>query len=310
MAFEATYNGVGAGFAKPSGKNRFHKFKTKVVSLWEAMEQQVRHGFQSSTHPLYRLAAKQLEVYRSVSMPVRPGKRGRPKRSEREAWLMQNRIAQVAAASGGSQADAIDIFDPEGVGIAASTATTIPSLVKSPTRGAVSMGNEIKLSRQLIQQWTQSVNRLEVALSRSQPPVLPSPLHELHQIKLRTVHPGEWELLQPHYADALGKYLTQASSQATTSAHPQMLPSLLSGLDILRSGETDAANLSSINFAYRTVLIKYLDLTNPEVAASIEEERKHKASDPPETAVSPKRFAAADNEGDADGGANGGSMVV
>ena len=291
------------------------------------MEQQVQHGFQSAAHPLYSLAAKQLQTYRTVSMPVRPGKRGRPKKSERDAWLLQNRLAATSTAD--HNGDDVQVFDPSGLGsprattnatgggggTSAGTAPTMSSTttasLKPPPRAAgvtagraSAAGGNAVLTPAVLQQWTTSFARLETLLARNQPPVLPSPLHELHEIKVRTTDSSEMELIRPYYDDALGKFLTQASTQATNSAHPQMLPNLLQGLDTLRAGvlreeRPQVSTLASINFTYKTVLAKYLELTNPTVASSNARKRKSTSG---EAASSSKRSHVRDQD-DNDAGA-------
>ena len=59
----------------PVGKNRLHKFKTKMVELWTAMAREAKLGHRSSADPVYKLALKQWEIHQSVS-------KERPNRSQ------------------------------------------------------------------------------------------------------------------------------------------------------------------------------------------------------------------------------------
>eukprot|EP00980_Cylindrotheca_fusiformis_P021709 scaffold8535_cov132-Cylindrotheca_fusiformis.AAC.17 len=58
-AFDLVYGGVAADCSVPTGKNRFHKFKDKIVELWTAMETEA-----PDDHPLKPRAMQQLTQYR------------------------------------------------------------------------------------------------------------------------------------------------------------------------------------------------------------------------------------------------------
>jgi hypothetical protein len=60
-AFDLVYGGVAADCSIPTGKNRYHKFKDKIVELWTAMEQQA-----PDDHPLKERAVDQLIEYRKA----------------------------------------------------------------------------------------------------------------------------------------------------------------------------------------------------------------------------------------------------
>eukprot|EP00934_Nitzschia_sp_Nitz4_P000292 Nitzschia sp. Nitz4//scaffold12_size214221//72449//73660//NITZ4_001492-RA/size214221-augustus-gene-0.5-mRNA-1//1//CDS//3329534996//292//frame0 len=60
-AFDLVYGGVAQDCSIPHGKNRYHKFKDKIVELWVAMEQ---HG--ADDHPLKARSNEQLETYRKA----------------------------------------------------------------------------------------------------------------------------------------------------------------------------------------------------------------------------------------------------
>jgi hypothetical protein len=60
-AFDLVYGGVASDCSIPTGKNRYHKFKDKIVELWLAMEQQA-----PDDHPLKAKAMEQLETYRKA----------------------------------------------------------------------------------------------------------------------------------------------------------------------------------------------------------------------------------------------------
>jgi hypothetical protein len=56
-AFHGVYGGVAADCSIPTGKNRYHKFKDKIVELWTAMEQ-------IESHPLKEMGVQQISSYR------------------------------------------------------------------------------------------------------------------------------------------------------------------------------------------------------------------------------------------------------
>ena len=60
-AFDMVYSGVAQGCSIPHGKNRYHKFKDKIVELWMAMEEHA-----SDDHPLKARAVEQLEEYKKA----------------------------------------------------------------------------------------------------------------------------------------------------------------------------------------------------------------------------------------------------
>ncbi|CAJ1954731.1 unnamed protein product [Cylindrotheca closterium] len=60
-AFELVYDGVASDCSVPTGKNRFHKFKDKIVELWNAMEQEA-----PDDHPLKPRSMEQLNLYRQA----------------------------------------------------------------------------------------------------------------------------------------------------------------------------------------------------------------------------------------------------
>jgi hypothetical protein len=56
-AFHAVYGGVASDCSVPTGKNRYHKFKDKIVEIWAAMEN-------TASHPQRDMAIRQLDTYR------------------------------------------------------------------------------------------------------------------------------------------------------------------------------------------------------------------------------------------------------
>lgn len=247
-AFQRTYAGVASQCSEPTGKNRHHKFKDKVVEIWEGMEVEVLQKRQSIAHPLYGMAMKQLKTYRSVSADKSLRSSGKK--------LPPVRSANRKRPDAKSAASPFVLAQPEGL--------SDTSFVTANDFRAV-------------------IDRLETSISFSkQTPTLPSPLEELHRIVMRTTEPEELEMLQPHYRDALGKYLNQVAQQAASSSHPGMLPAILEGLQFLRSSfrfdspVAESGLLNSIQYTYRQVLSRYLHLSNPTLSPEQENDMPSK----------------------------------
>jgi hypothetical protein len=60
-AFDASYNTVLSDFSIPSGKNRYHKFRDKIVEIWKAMQSV------SDNNPLYAMAERQYKNFLRVT---------------------------------------------------------------------------------------------------------------------------------------------------------------------------------------------------------------------------------------------------
>jgi hypothetical protein len=60
-AFDLIYGNVASDYSIPTGKNRYHKFKDKIVEVWCALEQDA-----PADHPCREKAMGQLETYRQA----------------------------------------------------------------------------------------------------------------------------------------------------------------------------------------------------------------------------------------------------
>ena len=80
-AFHAVYAGVGRDCSQPAGKNRYHKFKDKIVELWTAIE-----AYTGGDLPLRGRALEQLDEHRRACQNHPTLKRGgEPKASSSSA---------------------------------------------------------------------------------------------------------------------------------------------------------------------------------------------------------------------------------
>mmetsp|Transcript_9600 Transcript_9600/g.17500 ORF Transcript_9600/g.17500 Transcript_9600/m.17500 type:complete len:339 (+) Transcript_9600:111-1127(+) len=78
-AFDLVYSGIASDYSIPTGKNRYHKFKDKIVEVWCALEQDA-----PPDHPCREKGMMQLEVYRQACSeankpPGGPVQSGTPK---------------------------------------------------------------------------------------------------------------------------------------------------------------------------------------------------------------------------------------
>lgn len=60
-AFDQVYTGVARDCSVPHGKNRYHKFKDKIIEMWQALE-----NYAGDDIPLQDKAVAQLEEYRKA----------------------------------------------------------------------------------------------------------------------------------------------------------------------------------------------------------------------------------------------------
>jgi len=290
IAFETVYGSVATDCHLPQGKNRHHKFKDKVVEVWHAMEGEMG---EKKHHPLYQLGMKQLNTYRTVaktlegggsnpSTPSKPAAKRAP--SSAKGSTSAEKPSVVGGTSSGSRRKS-----------RLTTATSSRSV--APDSGQLT---------ELMKICDQGFMRLESISSQQLPPKLPSPLQELHRMKMQLQQRDDVELLnliEPYYGDAVGAHLNQVSHQAKNSAHPAMLPTVLEGLDTLLNAKQDASLEASIRYTYKVVFQSYLSLVNPNVssgeggAAGSSQTRaaKRKSKGGDDEGVSNKKHAADDD---------------
>ena len=288
QAFDRIYNSsIANDISLPAGKNRLHKFKEKIVELWNAMELAVNEGRQSTAHPLYSMAMKQLEVYQSVSV-THVRKRGRPKKNtsllysphpttpnSNTAWTTPTTAASLPQA----------------------TTDAPPNLAATPNL-LLQQQQQQQHQQAVLTTIKQSFTRLEQLLqpnAAASSKLLPSPLQELWQLKLRS-SVEEIHQVEPYYNDALGQYLSSINMQIRSTATPDLLPNILKALDQLRSSPHNQAQAQSIQFAYKSCLQKYLQLVNPNLHRQLVA-KKRRTMEPPVAAAAAEAPVAAAAEG-------------
>jgi hypothetical protein len=207
-AFDVIYGTVAREFSMPVGKNRLHKFKTKMIELWIAMEREAKLGHRSSADPVYKMALKQWEIHQSVN-------KDRPSRSHEKTVIVR---------IGGEDDDDDDGSDVGGEGTSQEQQQAVTS-GGAVTRGRSRMlrsNNNVVIPDDLAESLRHSITRLEHMISSSGlvPPRLPSPLHELVRIKDQ-MDPSEFRtLVQPTYEREVIRHLEVVMTQAHNSAHP------------------------------------------------------------------------------------------
>lgn len=90
-AFELVYDGVASDCSVPTGKNRFHKFKDKIVELWTAMEHEA-----PDDHPLKPRSMEQLTLYRQACEEAQKAELSDPKTPGKAALIKKAPIGTPA----------------------------------------------------------------------------------------------------------------------------------------------------------------------------------------------------------------------
>lgn len=285
-AFNGIYETVATEYQVPTGKNRHHKFKDKIVELWNAMEQEVECGRQdSTTHPLYQLGIKQLHTYRAASSSRK--KRLNPDGSDEEDDEGKESLCGGVSPNrrGGSPVS----------GKKSRTAKTLKSNGAFTGTLDLTAGDVPGALQALIRTCDRGFSRAEHLALQQLPPKLPSPLNELHRVYLQLISSdtairaaggnastghtsASLRMIEPYYNEAIGAYLAQVTRQAnnSTNSHPVMLGSALEGLDLLLRHhcvhDPNGTLTASLNFTYKHVLQAYLKQLYPRFPAPAEAE--------------------------------------
>lgn len=91
-AFDLVYSGVAADCSVPTGKNRFHKFKDKIIELWTAMETEA-----PDDHPLKPRAMQQLNQYRIACEEAQKAENANPKTPGKSPGIKKAPTAPASA---------------------------------------------------------------------------------------------------------------------------------------------------------------------------------------------------------------------
>jgi hypothetical protein len=252
------------------GKNRLHKFKTKMVELWTAMDREIKLGHRSIADPVYKMALKQWEIHQSVKDRLR----------SQEKTVVVRIGGDDGSDTGGGDGEATSPINSGG-GAGQAQHQQVPPFAKKSSRNII-------MPDDLAESLRHSITRLEhmVASSGLVPPKLPSPLHELVRIKDQ-MDPSEFRrLVEPTYEREVIRHLEVVMTQAHNSAHPGtslrvvllfshtnhaltyvcrfllgLLPTILDGVDTLKRipGHRQAI-IKSIDRAYTSILKIYINL--------------------------------------------------
>jgi hypothetical protein len=270
QAFENVYASVATDCHLPQGKNRHHKFKDKIVELWNAMEQEVLDSTNDKfihTHPLFALGMKQLDQYRSsvsqansverkrAAVVVLDNGGGTPGTAARGAGS----TPQTAIAVGGTARGKKHRADPL-------HAAPGPRMLPA---GLVGFVGQSQPTEELLKTMHASLRRIENASTQnSVNPKLPSPLGELHRIVVGGMlgDPANKELISPYYNKCLSAFLRVAQEQADSATAPGVLSGVLEGLEVLMRHKHDDVNIRpNLQNTYNYVLKAYLKLIEPQV---------------------------------------------
>ena len=96
-AFDVVYSNVAADCSIPTGKNRFHKFKEKIVELWNAMETDA-----PDDHPLKARAVQQLNTYRLVCEEARKAESSSSSKSPSATYTVRTSAKRTTGSGSGT----------------------------------------------------------------------------------------------------------------------------------------------------------------------------------------------------------------
>ncbi|KAL7576264.1 hypothetical protein ACA910_018092 [Epithemia clementina (nom. ined.)] len=272
-AFEAIYQTVASDYALPQGKNRLHKFKEKMIELWSAMQGEVTLGVKSDAHPIYRTALKQWKLHQSVMRDKTkavstPTTAAGPANREGGGDTSDQEMADTPAAQQRPRKKAKSTGESR-----KSTATATPA-VTTPVEPEVqvintaasstpaNLANLVTMPGEMMESWMKSLSRLELMLTASGllPQRLPSPLYELHRLKIQIPEAEFDNKARNIYDKEIGRYLAHVTAQCRTSSQPGYLPHLLEGVDVLRRSPQSPAVKKSLDYTHKTLMSKYLKL--------------------------------------------------
>jgi hypothetical protein len=296
VAFDASYDTVLSDFSIPSGKNRYHKFRDKIVEIWKAMQENTEIV---ADNTLYELAERQYKNFLRVTDERKaavglddrkPAPSSSPLSHKKDTSKAKSK-AVPAATSTATAAATTPVTGTKkrlAVGVplmtSPTTASTLLSTVGFATTAKTIAKNGDNTDDQ--SEWPEALMSkletitilLQTANNNPQmPPKLPILLNDLHRIRARTTDPGELAIVRPYYLDLLNNYLQAIEYKIRSDSvgpHPANLMVDLEGMDLLRQGlRNDPEMLVMVQTTYRRVLIKYLKMVNPRIPAMAKQKR-------------------------------------
>lgn len=294
VAFDASYNTVLSDFSLPSGKNRYHKFRDKVVEIWKAMEDNAEISFDNN--PLYTMAKRQ-HMWFSRAMNERKAMIGlddrkqAPSSSHKDTSKAKAKPKSVPAATSTTTATpATSTKKRPAVGASPTTSPAIATTPLAPVGFATAARDIANSSTDSMDKsgWQEVLmSKLEIITVLLQtannnphmPPKLPILLNDLHRLRVRTTDPGELAIMKPYYVDLLNNYLQaieyKIRADSRVPPHPAALLVDLEGMDLLRQGlRNDAVMLDMVQKTYRRVLMRYLKMVNPRIPAIVAKQKR------------------------------------
>ena len=300
VAFDASYNTVLSDFSIPSGKNRYHKFRDKIVEIWKAMEENTE--VDAENNPLYATAQRQYRYFLQATDEKKTAigldDRKQAPSSSPKSHTSKAKSKSVAAATSAASASATPVTGTKKRPAVGAPPTTSPAVATTQldlagfaatARGIAAItsssnnSNQSELSKVLLSKLENITVLLQTANNNPQmPPKLPILLNDLHRIRVRTTDPNELAIVKPYYIDLLNNYLQaiqyKIRSDSVVIPHPAALMVDLEGMDLLRQGlRNDPEMLDMVQTTYRRVLIKYLKLVNPRIPVMAKQKRPREA---------------------------------
>jgi hypothetical protein len=310
VAFDAVYGSVLSDFSIPSGKNRYHKFRDKIVEIWKAMEENEemtpndfwqnmkergeyspkdamfpyglaaeQYGFFQRSTEERKFAAAEIKASILVHSQKKAPSSSSPNGTSR-AESVPATTSNATPATGTKKRPAVGV--PPTTSPAVATTQRAPAGFATAARASASNSNNMNESEWpevLLSKLETITVLLQTANNNPQMPLkLPNMLNDLHRLRARTTDPVELAIMKPYYLDLLSSYLQaleyKIRPDSVVGPHPGALVIDLEGMDLLRQGlRNDTQMLDVVQTTYRKVLIKYLKIVNPRIPAAEHKKR-------------------------------------
>jgi hypothetical protein len=249
VAFDASYNTVLSEFSLPSGKNRYHKFRDKIVEIWKAMQDRVQEYdeeeevMSADDEALYELAGKQYDIFLAATEERKVAGK------QYDTYLQATDERKVAgvAADGCATKDRKQPPPPIAPSVSKDTAGTAPETPEAASASVPAANTN-----------TGTAATTNIASTKKRPAVAAPPMSHATQratAAASSINKSDWQ------EKILSKLETITVLLQTANTNPQMplkLPSMLNDLHRIRIRTTDTGELAILKPYYHDLLNNYL----------------------------------------------------
>ena len=141
-------------------------------------------------------------------------------------------------------------------------AAGVPAVARTNLTSDELTATVVAMPVELIVEMQSSLKRFESMILSSGmiQPRLPSPLNELHRLKLQMPDAEFQTTVRRIYDKEIKQYLSHLTTQIGSASQPSVFPPLLEGLEQLRQTSQPVEMRTQIDFAHKQVLSKYLKM--------------------------------------------------